>query len=114
MRILVTGAAGLIGSGVARRLAREHDVIGIDLQAGELVEIVEDCGKVADWRHRVGAIDAVIHTAALHAPHVGRRSDDEFRRCNVETTSRLLDFALDAGARRFVLTSTTSLSGQAV
>jgi nucleoside-diphosphate-sugar epimerase len=114
MRILVTGAAGLIGSGVARRLAREHDVIGIDLQAGELVEIVEDCGKVADWRHRVGAIDAVIHTAALHAPHVGRRSDDEFRRCNVETTSRLLDFALDAGARRFVLTSTTSLYGHAL
>lgn len=114
MRILVTGAAGLIGSGVARRLAREHDVIGIDLLAGEQVEIVGDCGKVADWRQQVGSIDAIVHTAGLHAPHVGQRSDEEFRRSNVEATSRLLDFAVDVGASRFVLTSTTSLYGHAL
>ena len=33
MRILVTGAAGLIGSAVATRLAEEHDVVGLDLAA---------------------------------------------------------------------------------
>ena len=61
-----------------------------------------------------GAIDAIIHIAALHAPHVGQVSDEEFRRANVEATARLLDFALSAGAKRFVFTSTTSLYGHAL
>jgi nucleoside-diphosphate-sugar epimerase len=114
MRILVTGAAGLIGSGVASRLAREHDVIGVDLLPGEHVQIVGDCGDVADWRHRVGSIEAIVHTAALHAPHVGQRSDEEFRRCNVDATQRLLDLAMDSKTKHFVLTSTTSLYGRAL
>ena len=42
MRILVTGAAGLIGSGVEARLAAEHEVIGLDLIEGAHVVIVAD------------------------------------------------------------------------
>lgn len=114
MRILVTGAAGLIGSGVAARLSSDHDVIGLDLVPGAQVAIVADCLDVARWGQAVGAIDAIVHVAALHAPHVGQRSDADFRRANVEATARLLDFALSAGARHFVLTSTTSLYGHAL
>jgi nucleoside-diphosphate-sugar epimerase len=114
MRILVTGAAGLIGSGVAARLRNEHDVIGLDLMPGPQVQIVGDCLNVTDWRHRVGTANAIVHVAALHAPHVGQRSDADFRRINVEATERLLEFAVGAGARHFVLTSTTSLYGHAL
>ena len=114
MRILVTGAAGLIGSGVAARLANEHDVIGLDLRPGPLVGIVGDCSEVTEWRHLVGEIDAIVHTAALHAPHVGQHGDEEFRRTNVEATARLLDQAMDSNAGHFVLTSTTSLYGHAL
>ena len=114
MRVLVTGAAGLIGSGIAARLAEELGVIGLDLMPGPEVQIVGDCFDLADWRHRVGSVDAVIHTAALHAPHVGKVGEVDFRRTNVEATSRLLDFALGANASHFVLTSTTSLYGHAL
>ena len=114
MRILVTGAAGLIGSGVAARLAAQHDVIGVDLVADTHVSLVADCLEAAQWRHRIGEIDAIVHTAALHAPHVNHRSDAEFRRANVDATSRLLDFALGAGASHFIMTSTTSLYGHAL
>ena len=114
MRILVTGAAGLIGSSVAARLAQDHDVIGLDINPGQQVHIVADCGDVAEWRQRVGSIDAIVHVAALHAPHVGQRSDAEFRRANVDATSRLLGLAAEAGASHFVLTSTTSLYGHAL
>lgn len=114
MRVLVTGAAGLIGSAVAARLAEEHDVIGLDLQPGKHVTVVADCGEVAEWRHQIGSIDTVVHTAALHAPHVGQRSDDEFHWTNVEATARLLDLAIGVGASHFVLTSTTSLYGHAL
>lgn len=114
MRVLVTGAAGLVGSGIAGRLAGDHDVVGLDLRPGPQVDLVADCFDVAAWRGRVGRLDAVVHTAALHAPHVGQRSDQDFRRANFETTARLLDFAQQAGANRFVLTSTTSLYGSAL
>ena len=114
MRILVTGAAGLIGSAVARRLLDQHEVVGLDLRQGRLVNIVADCLDTADWGRKIGVIDAVIHVAALHAPHVGQRSDEQFRRANVDATERLLDFALSVNACRFVLTSTTSLYGHAL
>jgi nucleoside-diphosphate-sugar epimerase len=114
MRILVTGAAGLIGNAVAARLADEHEVVGLDLAPGSAVHIEADCCDVAEWCRRVGAIDAVVHVAALHAPHVGQRGNEEFRRTNVEATWRLLDFAIGAGASHFVLTSTTSLYGHAL
>jgi len=114
MRILVTGAAGLIGSGVAARLARDHHVIGLDVRAGQHVAIVGDCGDVAEWRQQLGRVDAIVHTAALHAPHVSERSDADFRRTNVEATARLLDLAVESGASHFVLTSTTSLYGHAL
>ena len=114
MRVLVTGAAGLIGSGVAARLAVDHDVVGLDLRPGKQVSIVGDCHDVAEWRHRLGTIDAIVHTAALHAPHVGSRSDADFHRTNVEATARLLDLAVDSAASHFVLTSTTSLYGHAL
>lgn len=114
MRILVTGAAGLIGSAVARRLANEHEVLGVDLLAGPYVSLVTDCVDVGKWGESVGAIDAIFHVAALHAPHVGQVSDQDFRRTNVEATDRLLDFAMSAGAKWFVFTSTTSLYGHAL
>ena len=114
MRVLVTGAAGLIGSGVAARLAAEHDVIGLDLLPAPFVHVMGDCLDVAKWRQSTGPVDAIVHTAALHAPHVGQRTDEDFRRANVEATSRLLDFGLDVGTRHFVLTSTTSIYGHAL
>lgn len=114
MYVLVTGAAGLIGSAVAAHLRESHDVTGLDLLTGEQVQIVGDCFDVAEWRHRVGKIDAIVHVGALHAPHVGLRSEADFRRTNVEATLRLLDFAVEAGASSFILTSTTSLYGHAL
>ena len=114
MRILVTGAAGLIGGGIASRLAADHDVVGLDMQPGPNVQVLGDCFDVGGWGHQFGSVDAIVHVAALHVPHVGRRSDEDFRRTNVGATSRLLDFALASGASHFVLTSTTSLYGHAL
>ncbi|MEO7654570.1 MAG: NAD(P)-dependent oxidoreductase, partial [Sphingomicrobium sp.] len=90
------------------------DVIGVDLRAAPTVAVQADCGDVAQWGPALGAVDAIVHVAALHAPHIGTRSDAEFQRTNVEATARLLDHAHRIGARHFVLTSTTSLYGYAL
>ncbi len=58
--------------------------------------------------------DAVVHTAALHAPHVGLVPDSEFWRVNVEGTRAVLVAALAAGVRRVVFTSTTALDGHTI
>lgn len=59
MRVLVTGAEGMLGKAVVRRLAREHEVRGIDLADGDLTDsaVVEDVFKefVPQW---------VVHCAA--------------------------------------------------
>jgi nucleoside-diphosphate-sugar epimerase len=110
MRILVTGAAGLIGSAVAARLRGEHEVTGLDLRRGPEVGLLHDIRSPL----RLDGYDAVLHVAALHAPHVGHASEAEFRAVNVNATARLLDAALAAGVARFVYTSSTSVYGHAL
>ncbi|HEX8191657.1 MAG TPA: NAD(P)-dependent oxidoreductase [Allosphingosinicella sp.] len=110
MRILVTGAAGLIGSAVAARLRGQHEVTGVDLRVEAEVDLIHDIRAALDLR----GYNAVVHVAALHAPHVGRASDADFRAVNVDATARLLDSALAAGVGRFVYTSSTSVYGHAL
>jgi nucleoside-diphosphate-sugar epimerase len=110
MRILVTGAAGLIGSAVAALLRERHDVVGLDRASGPRIDLVADLRAPL----RLHGFDAVVHVAALHAPHVGVASEDEFRSVNVDATARLIDAALAAGVARFVFTSSTSVYGHAL
>lgn len=114
MRILLTGAAGLIGTAIAARLRQNHKVVGLDVRPGPAVQIVSDCHDISEWRGKIGPVAAVVHTAALHAPHVGACTEADFRRNNIDATARLVDLAIDAGAKSFVLTSTTSLYGRAL
>lgn len=113
MRVLVTGAAGRIGRAVYVRLAREHEVVGLDRVPAPTVELTGDLGDALVLRRAVRDVDAVVHTAALHAPHVGVDTDAEFERVNVHSTTLLAQMAVDAGVRRFVFTSTTALYGAA-
>jgi UDP-glucose 4-epimerase len=113
MRVLVTGAAGRIGRAVYVRLAREHEVVGLDRTPASTVNLIGDVGDPFLLQRAVRDVDAVIHTAALHAPQVGVSSDAEFERINVHSTALLARIAIDAGVRRFVFTSTTALYGAA-
>ena len=110
-RILVTGSSGWIGAAVAERMAGEAEVVGLDLLPGPWTSALGDITDSRLIAELVRGKDAVIHIAALHAPHVRVRSEEEFRRTNIDGTAILLQAALRAGVRRFVLTSTTSVYG---
>ncbi len=98
-----------------RTLARSgHDVLGLDILASQFtheVGSIVDRGFVA--RCMVG-IDAVIHTATLHKPHVATHSRQDFVDTNVTGTLNMLEEASLAGVKSFVFTSTTSAFGTAL
>ncbi|MFC9128235.1 NAD-dependent epimerase/dehydratase family protein [Streptomyces sp. NPDC057099] len=113
--VVVTGAAGLVGSAIARRLrAAGRSVVGVDRLPSPGPSVVADLRDPGTWSHALSGAGAVVHTAALHAPHVGVRPDGEFREINVGATRDLLDASSAAGVRRFVYTSSTSVYGHAL
>lgn len=112
MRVLVTGSSGRVGRAIFIRLSATHDVVGLDRSPSSTATHVGDLGDPALLRRALAGVDAIVHVAALHAPHVPHLPESEFRRVNVDATRRLLDVA-PASVRRIVFTSTTALYGQA-
>lgn len=114
MRIAITGTTGRVGRAIYIRLSKGHDVVGLDRAPSSTADIIADLEDPSAIARLLEGADAVVHTAALHAPQVGHVPDREFERINVRATERLLDACIKRGVRRFVLTSTTALFGDAV
>lgn len=131
MRVLVTGAAGFIGSHVCERLIAEgQEVVGLDsfvpyypraykernlrrLHDEARFRFVEADLRDADLVPLVADADAIVHEAAM----AGSASWDDFDRyvaCNLTGTRRLLEAlraAGDPGQRRLLQVSTSSVYG---
>ncbi len=111
--VLLTGATGLLGSRVVRSLAAEHRVWAIgrnppDPPAG-VRWIAHDLRRPALPVDLPSRVDVVVHLAqAREFRDFPQRALDVYA-VNVGSTALLLDFAVRAGARRFVLASTGSV-----
>jgi 2-alkyl-3-oxoalkanoate reductase len=113
VRVLVTGARGMLGAAVARALAARGDTVTV-LQRGSsrlpFPEVRADLGDPADADALATAVDgcdAVLHLAAK-VDVVGPWRD--YARTNVEGTRALLDAAVRAGVGRFVHVSSPSVA----
>jgi UDP-glucose 4-epimerase len=114
MRILVTGSSGWLGQSLVPRLQRDgHDVVGLDPEPAPTTAVV---GSVVDRAliHRIvreRGIEAIVHAAARHKPHIETHDNSEFVAVNVQGTLNLLEEAVAPGSKvdRFIFTSTTSL-----
>ncbi len=113
--ILVTGSSGHLGEALVRSLSNDGaDVVGLDIEASASTDVV---GTVVDRqlvRSALEGVDAVIHAATLHKPHIASHSRSDFVSTNVFGTLNLLEAAVDAGGKAFVFTSTTSAYGRAL
>ncbi len=123
MKYLVTGGAGFIGSNlVAELLNRGHRVRVLDnfatgrrenlLPFLDRIELIEgDLRSYHIVREAVDGMDFILHQGAL--PSVPRSIKDPItsNEVNVTGTLNILDAALDAGVKRVVFASSSSIYG---
>jgi len=117
MRVLVTGASGLLGREVAGLLVRKgHAVTTFQRRPSRVDGVTDRSGSLTDdaaVSAAVRDVEGVIHLAAK-VSFTGRAQ--EFNEVNVQGTRRLLQAARDAGVRDFVFVSSPSVanSGAAI
>ncbi len=121
MRILITGAAGFLGSHLCERLLHEgHQVIGIDDFSSGQQRNVALLSKLpgfqfveADASQPLsieGSLDWVMHFASPASPPRYLKRPLQTLLVNAEGTRHLLDLAVARGAR-FFLASTSEVYG---
>jgi UDP-glucose 4-epimerase len=122
VRVLVTGGAGFIGSNLVDALVAAGDEVrilddlsnGLAANANVAAELVE--GSVADPGTVARAVDGcelVFHLAALGSVSRSVENPLATDTANVHGTLAVLKGALDAGARRVVFSSSSSVYGGA-
>lgn len=130
MRILVTGAAGFIGTVLCQELvAAGHQVVGVDcfledsysarvkrenaarLSTYSAVKMVDVDLRDQHATVALPAVDAVVHLAAMPGLVKSWLDVDLYFSCNTIATSYLASWAASIGVQRFVFSSTSSVYG---
>lgn len=122
MRVLVTGAAGFIGSTTTELLLeRGHDAVALDdLSRGSRENVPTgalfvqgDCGDEPLLRE-LGQFDACLHFAGRIEPALSVTHPDEFFASNVGSTFTLIQSLVRSGTERFVFSSSAAVYGNQI
>lgn len=129
MRIVITGAAGFIGSHLAEALvAQGHQVVGIDcftdyyarsdkernlegLLGQDRFELVEADLRSAPLEPLVDGADVVINEAATPGLVLSWDDFERYQSCNLSAVKRLVDACIATGVGHLVQASTSSVYG---
>ena len=120
-RILVTGAAGFLGSHLTDRLLSEgHEVIGMDNRVSGRTENLNDAFEsdrfsfyehdVTEFIHVSGELDAVMHLASLASPVFYREHPIKTLKVGALGTHKTLGLAREKDAT-YLFTSTSEVYG---
>ena len=124
MKFLVTGGAGFIGSNLAEALVANGDKVRIidNFSSGKRdniahlenkIEVID--GDIRDYwivLQAVDGIDYILHQAAL--PSVPRSINNPLtsNEVNINGTLNMLEAAKNAGVKKFVMASSSSVYGE--
>ncbi len=130
MSILITGAAGFIGSHLSEALvARGENVVCLDSfdpyydpavkernlaglrSSGRFVEVRGDIRDPEAWRSLPQGVDAVVHLAARAGVRPSIEEPALYADVNVTGTQRMLDFVAARGIEAVVFASSSSVYG---
>lgn len=128
MKILVTGAAGFIGSWTVKELVKEgHDVIGIDnfndyyspkfkeenlknVKIKLYREDIMNYGKL-EKIFQQNKINTIIHLAAMVGVRPSIANPFVYEEVNVRGTMNMLEIAKQHGIKKFIFGSSSSVYG---
>ncbi len=120
MRIVVTGAAGLVGRAVVARLRERGDevvaLVRDPRRAGVLAElgadlVESDLADVAALTEQLRGADAVIHAAGSYRIGIPESERGAMWDANVGTATRIFDAAEAAATHRILYVSTVNVFG---
>lgn len=116
MRILVTGSSGYVASKLIPKLLDEsHEVSGIDLfgvdYGAGYWHKTGDIRNIPQMQELMIGHDAVIHLAAISNDPSFDMNPDIGKSINYDCMQSIVRAAKDAGIRRFIFASTSSVYG---
>ncbi|MFX1482777.1 MAG: NAD-dependent epimerase/dehydratase family protein [Promethearchaeota archaeon] len=123
--VVVTGAAGFIGSHLVDRLLEQgYRVVGIDsMRTGSIqnlenameyenFELFEEDVCDSSLKEKINEqVGLIFHLAAISSVKLSIEDPWIVKRVNVDGTINMLDFAVEKGARRFVYASSAAVYG---
>ncbi len=129
--ILITGAAGFIGSNLAEELIKNYNIIGIDnfddfysrdikeenlkflLQNSNFKLYEEDILNKSSFKKifKDNKIDLIIHLAAKAGVRPSIENPDAYFKTNIEGTLNLLNIAKEYNVKNFIFASSSSVYG---
>ena len=124
MKFLVTGGAGFIGSHIVDALVNNGDKVCVvdDLSSGRIenlesvrdkIELIEgDIRDKALVKKSMQGIDYVLHQAALRSVPKSLGDPELYNDVNINGTLNILNAAKDAGVKRVVFASSSSIYGE--
>lgn len=120
--ILVTGAAGFVGSALSLALVAQGHAVRAAVRSpnskpsvdGPDMVVVGEVGAQTDWEIALKGVDCVIHCAArAHVmEETGAHAQAFYRAVNVAGTQRLAEQASELGVRRLVFLSSIKVNGE--
>jgi len=116
-RILITGAAGFIGSRLLRVLQTQYEVFGLvrKLPAkdclGGVHWIEQDLAEPFDYSRFPERVDVIIHLAQSRSYKQFPEGAKDIFHVNIKSTFNLLEYGRHVGAECFMLASTGGVYG---
>jgi nucleoside-diphosphate-sugar epimerase len=120
MKIVMTGAAGLVGQNLIARMAPDHHIVAIDKHRANLdvlrrlhpdIDVIEaDLAQPGAWVSAFAGADAVVHGHA----QIGGLQEDEFLRNNIEASKRVIEAVQAAGSPYVVNISSSVVNSAAI
>ena len=120
---LVTGGAGFIGSHLCDALLADgHRIVVLDNFCsgkrqnlaginGDLTLIEGDIRSIADHAAEIGHVDTIVHLAALISGYDSLSDPDAYEDVNLRGLQRTIDFAVEAGVKRIIFASSSTVYG---
>ncbi len=125
-KILITGAAGFVGSALCRHLCQQGYVLRVLVRRGgtplpeDLAACLDDVVTVADclsetsWENILVGVDRVVHLAGRAHSGGQFQAADLYFRDNLDVTVSLARAVLKSEVKQFIFVSTIKVNGEGV